>query len=133
MRVAGLRRTKNDIVVEQIKDVLKAESFKDLLMRSLDSMQQLERLKVFRHISLRLDTIKGSRKRKGAELGAEVDLAAAGDESIEVTFVVKELGSLSSTIAANAGTQSGDAVSCTGYMCSVLCVNFFVGYVKDRK
>ena len=108
VRVAGLKRTKNDIVVEQIKDVLKATSLKELIYKSLDSVRQLDQLNIFRNISIRLDTDK---KRKGAEPTQEVDLSKVKeDDSIEVTFVVQELGWFSSTIAANAGTQSGDAV-----------------------
>ena len=122
VRVAGLNRTKNDIVVEQIRDVLKATSLRDLLVRSLNSMRQLEQLNIFRHVSIRLDTDKSAKVKwaeskeevgpKGEESKQEVDLSHIKDEdSIEVMFVVKEHGWISSTIAANAGTQSGDAVS----------------------
>ena len=120
VRVAGLKRTKNDIVVEQIKDVLKATSLRELIFKSLDSMQQLERLNIFHHVSLFLDTdksakVKGAKskaKGRGVKSKQEVDSSGIRNEdSIEVTFVVEERGLTSYGIAANAGTQSGDAVS----------------------
>ena len=118
VKVAGLKRTNNDIVVEQVKDVLKTESLRELLFTCLESARRLEQLNIFRRVSLLLDTDKTSRPKGaesrgegGAESGQEVDLSNVRDgDSIEVTFVVKELGWFSSTIAANAGTQSGDAV-----------------------
>lgn len=131
VRVAGLARTKNDIVVEQIKDVLKATSLKELLLRSFDSVNKLEQLKIFRHISIRLDTNKDARAStrgsatKGEEPRQEVDPSRIKEnDSIEVTFVVKELGWFSSTIAANAGTQSGDAVS--KYICACTYMNHVI-------
>lgn len=138
--MAGLKRTKNDIVVEQIKDVLKAKSLRDLLVRSIDSLHQLEQLNIFRHVAIRLDTDKTPNKGvepkremldtdKGAEPNREVDTLSKikEDDSIEVTFVVKELGWFSSTIAANAGTQSGDAVSwCLRYESYILLVTYQV-------
>ena len=116
VKIAGLKRTKNDIVVEQVRDVLKTESLRELLFTCLESARRLEQLNIFRRVSLLLDTDKRSRMKgagSGAESGQqEVDLSNVKDgDSIEVTFVVKELGWFSSTIAANAGTQSGDAVS----------------------
>lgn len=125
VRVAGLKRTKSDIVVEQIKDVLKVTSLRELIFNSIDSMKQLERLNIFNNVSLFLDTDK-SAKAKGAEpkvkVGTErvepkqeLDLSCIRNEdSVEVTFFVEERGLTSYGIAANAGTQSGDAVSeCT--------------------
>ena len=120
--MAGLKRTKNDIVVEQIKDVLQATSLRELLFKSIDSMNQLERLNIFNNVSIFLDVDK-SAKAKGAEPKAEVgtegveskwemDLSRIRNEdSVEVTFFVEERGLTSYGIAANAGTQSGDAVS----------------------
>ena len=122
VRVAGLKRTKNDIVVEQIKDVLKATSLRELIFKSIDSMNELQRLNIFKNVSIFLDTDK-SAKAKGAEPKAEVltegveskrevGLSRVGNEdSVEVTFFVEERGLTSYGIAANAGTQSGDAVS----------------------
>ena len=95
IHVAGLQRTKNDIVVEQVKDILHATSLQDLLMRSLEALQKLQELNTFKHVDIQLDTVKGEGGRR---------------EGVEVMFVVEEYGWLASTIAANAGTQSGDAV-----------------------
>ena len=95
IHVAGLQRTKNDIVVEQVKDILHATSLQDLLMRSLEALQKLQELNTFKHVGIQLDTVKSEGGRR---------------EGVEVMFVVQEYGWLTSTIAANAGTQSGDAV-----------------------
>ena len=136
VRVAGLRRTKNDIVVEQIKDVLKATSLRELLLKSLDSMQQLERLNIFHHVSLFLDTNKSAKvkgegsKARRMESKQEVDLSCIRNEdSIEVTFVVEEKGLTSYGIAANAGTQSGDAVSA----CIILYMYSIAGIFHQKK
>lgn len=116
VRVAGLKRTKNDIVVEQIKDVLKATSLSELIFRSLDSAKQLERLNIFRRVSVKLDTDKRAKvkRTKGVEPSPEVGVSrvtVTGKDSIEVLFLVEERGWLSSSVGASAGTQSGDAVS----------------------
>ncbi|XP_064399710.1 sorting and assembly machinery component 50 homolog A-like [Halichondria panicea] len=94
VQVAGLIRTKNDIVVEHIKDVLQASSLKELFVKALTSMEQLQDMKVFKNVSLKIDTDK----RAGLER-----------EGVEVTFLVQELGWLKAMLGAHAGTQSGDA------------------------
>ena len=126
VRVAGLKRTKNDIVVEQIKDILKVTSLRELFFRSIESMKQLERLNIFNNVSIFFDTDKSAKlkaKKEGVEPKAEVveggvesrqevDLSRiSSDDSVEVTFFVEERGLTSFGVAANAGTQSGDAVS----------------------
>ncbi len=103
VHVEGLQRTKTDIVVEQVKEVLRADSLQQVLYRSVLSAQRLEQLGVFRHVGIKLDTVKDGRGKA---------------EGLEVTFVVKELGKVTSSLAANAGTQSGDAVSGS---CCVMC------------
>ena len=112
IHVAGLQRTKNDIVVEQVKDILHATSLQDLLMRSLEALQRLQELNTFKHVDIQLDTVKGEGRRR---------------EGVEVMFVVEEYGWLASTIAANAGTQSGDAVRERVCMCVCVCVSVCVG------
>ncbi len=94
--VSGLVKTKNDIIVEQIRDVLQASSLKDLFVKALTSMERLQDMKVFNNVSIKIDMDKrGGREREG----------------VEVTFLVQELGWIKSTMSAHAGTQSGDAVS----------------------
>ena len=128
VRVAGLKRTKNDIVVEQIKDVLKVTSLRELFFKSIDSMKQLQRLNVFNNVSIYFDTDKSAKDRKGVEPREEVVAGGVesrqevglsrvkAEESVEVTFFVEEKGLTSFGIAANAGTQSGDAVSPCVYL-----------------
>lgn len=69
-----------------------------MLVKSFESLQKLNELNIFKHVDLRLDTAKD---RHGNAKG------------LAVTFLVTEHGRLKSTIAANAGTQSGDTVSST--------------------
>ena len=89
-------RTKADIIAEQVKDVLKAKTLQEALLKSLESQQRLHDLEIFKNVSIYLDAPKNS---------------AGSHDGIEVTFRVKEYRMLASSVAANAGTQSGDAVS----------------------
>ena len=123
--VAGLKRTENDIVVEQVKDVLKATSLQELYFKSLESMSQLKQLNIFKDVYVFLDTDKkrGKVNKKGVESKPEVgtkgvesrsDLHSSrirSEDSVEVIFFVQEKGLTNFGVAANAGTQSGDAVS----------------------
>jgi hypothetical protein len=119
VRVAGLKRTKNDIVVEQIKDVLEATSLHELYVKSLESMTQLKRLNIFKDVYIYLDRDKRGAKgnKKGVEPKAEVRTKGVwskhvrSEDSVEVIFFVEEKGLTNFGIEANAGTQSGDAVS----------------------
>lgn len=94
VRVVGLVRTKADIVAEQVKDVLKAKTLQEALLKSLESKQRLKDLEIFKNVSIELDAPKNG---------------AGSHDGMEVTFHVKECRMLTSSIAANAGTQSGDA------------------------
>ena len=123
--VAGLKRTENDIVVEQVKDVLKATSLQELYFKSLESMSQLKQLNIFKDVYVFLDTDKkrGKVNKKGVEPKAEVGTKGVesrpdvhssrirSEDSVEVIFFVQEKGLTNFGVAANAGTQSGDAVS----------------------
>ena len=123
--VAGLKRTENDIVVEQVKDVLKATSLQELYFKSLESMSQLKQLNIFKDVYVFLDTDKkrGKVNKKGVGPKAEVGTKGVesrpdvhssrirSEDSVEVIFFVQEKGLTNFGVAANAGTQSGDAVS----------------------
>lgn len=99
VNISGLLRTKNDIIIEQVKPVLKASTLKDVLVHSLESMERLRELDIFKTVRIRLDATP--RGERGGVAG----------RGVVVTFLVSEYGRASSTLAANAGTQSGDAVS----------------------
>ena len=113
--MVGLKRTKNDIVTEQVKEVLTSTNLLEvscknsgwgnywvwlvstqLFANSLESVDKLKSLNAFKEVNLELDACR--------DASGELDGA-------EVTFNVKENGLLASSISANAGTQSGDAVS----------------------
>ena len=94
VRVVGLLRTKADIVAEHVKDVLKAKTLHEAIIKSFESKQRLSDLEIFKNVSIHLDAPKNS---------------AGSYDGMEVTFHVKEYRMLASSVAANAGTQSGDA------------------------
>ena len=95
VQVSGLNRTKNDIVVAQVRDILGATSLQNLLVESLQAVERLKQLKVFKFVSVVFDTDQDSK-------------------GVQVVFYVKERSVFSLTVGATAGTQSGDAVSVLG-------------------
>ncbi|XP_019849234.1 PREDICTED: sorting and assembly machinery component 50 homolog [Amphimedon queenslandica] len=94
VQVLGLNRTKNDIVTEQVKDVLKSENLLELVANSLESVDRLKSLNAFKEVNLEF----GACRNKMGKI-----------DGTAVTFRVKENGLIASSISANAGTQSGDA------------------------
>ncbi|CAI8027878.1 Sorting and assembly machinery component 50 homolog [Geodia barretti] len=98
VKISGLVRTKNDIVVEQIKDVLKANRLQDVLLESVVSMEKLNSLNVFKSINIRLDATNGEEEEGGGD----------SEKGVIVTFQVREKKRVKSSLGANVGTQSGD-------------------------
>ncbi len=112
----GLVRTKSDIVAEQIKDILEAKTLSEMFIKANEGTEKLKALNIFKHISMVLDTDK-----KGAgnlSNGIQGDGGGEGEDGqvdkMQVTFLVKESGWFKSTLGAEAGTQSGGAVSGMG-------------------
>ena len=66
-------------------------------MLSLQSVEKLRALNIFKQVELQLDTAKDENSE---EIGG-----------LEVSFMVEEYGRISSSLSASAGSQSGDAVS----------------------
>ena len=113
VHVQGLKRTKSDIVVEHVKDVLSARNLLELFRKSEEASERLEALNIFKRVTIELDAKKRSKERGGKqEKGGMVK--GEGERGLEVTFRVKESGRIKSTIGAEAGTQSGGAVSQRG-------------------
>ncbi len=116
VRVEGLKRTKNDIVVEQVKQLLGKRSLNEvsygchdrpltivynivqMLDVSLMCLHQLHSMNVFKEVELLYDV---SRDQEGVVKG------------VEVVYQVKEAGIIHSSLSAHAGAQTSDAVSAT--------------------
>lgn len=108
VHVEGLNRTKSDIVVEQVKDILAVKNLSELLSQSYEAAERLNDLNIFKNVTIVLDTDKA---RLGPKRGGS-DVGGAGEEQrMEVTFLVKEKRRMSASLGAEAGTQSGEAVS----------------------
>ncbi|XP_033106136.1 sorting and assembly machinery component 50 homolog B-like isoform X2 [Anneissia japonica] len=93
VHITGLGRTKNDLVIPQVQDVLKSENFKDVIQRSAEAKLRLEALGIFSSVGVLVDTAKGP---------------GAKPNGMDITFKVKEtrrlLGSAHTTVGNNEGT-----------------------------
>ena len=59
IHIDGLGRTKDEIAIEQVKDVFQASTFKELIERSGEAKLKLERLGIFTGVGVLIDTSKG--------------------------------------------------------------------------
>lgn len=94
VRVEGLRRTKTDIVVEQIKDVFDVRNLVELATKAEAAADKLREMDLFKFVDVILDTAKPREGGRGTEGG------------VEVTFVVKEGGRFKGSFGGHGGTQS---------------------------
>ncbi|XP_041366176.1 sorting and assembly machinery component 50 homolog [Gigantopelta aegis] len=74
--VDGVSRTKNDIIVSQVQELLAAKSFSEMVFRSNEVKLHFEQLGLFKNIHILIDTYKGE---------------CARDNAYEVKFDVNEL------------------------------------------
>eukprot|EP00058_Branchiostoma_floridae_P005447 XP_002590935.1 hypothetical protein BRAFLDRAFT_285241 [Branchiostoma floridae] len=95
VHVDGLGRTKDDIIVREVKDVLNSTSFEDVILRSHHAKTRLERLGIFKNVGIFIDTSKGPE---------------ADPNGLEVTFEVKELRPLTGTANTMVGNNEGSMV-----------------------
>ncbi|XP_078581194.1 sorting and assembly machinery component 50 homolog [Branchiostoma floridae x Branchiostoma japonicum] len=95
VHVDGLGRTKDDIIVREVKDVLNSTSFEDVILRSHHAKMRLERLGIFKNVGIFIDTSKGPE---------------ADPNGLEVTFEVKELRPLTGTANTMVGNNEGSMV-----------------------
>ncbi|XP_071957142.1 sorting and assembly machinery component 50 homolog B-like [Antedon mediterranea] len=95
VHIEGLKRTKNDLVVPQVQDLLKSKDFKDIIQKSAEAKLRLEALGIFTSVGVLIDTAKGP---------------TAKSNGMDITFKVKEtrrlLGSAHTTVGNNEGTLS---------------------------
>lgn len=94
LKVTGLCKTKTDIIVEQVKPLLSADSLQDVLLGVQEAQQKLLSLEVFNKVEVLLDTAKGPQAKRN---------------HLDVTFYVEEAGRVKLGMSAHAGRQSGDA------------------------
>ncbi|XP_074659888.1 sorting and assembly machinery component 50 homolog B-like isoform X2 [Tubulanus polymorphus] len=62
--VEGLQRTKDDLVAREVKGVFSASSFSEVVEKANEARYKLEKLGIFKNISLTIDTSKGSDARE---------------------------------------------------------------------
>ncbi len=61
IHIDGLARTKDDIVIEQVKDLFKAGTFKEVIEKSSNAKLRLEKLGIFTGVGVFIDTSKGKK------------------------------------------------------------------------
>ena len=82
------------------------QSLSDLVVRSHEASERLRQMNVFKYVEIVWDTVKSPGGHGAAEGGLVVP-----EETVQVTFMVKESGRVKSTVGVEAGTQSGGGVS----------------------
>ena len=114
VRIEGLKKTKTDIAVEQIKDVLKVKNSVELFIKSYEAAERLQKLNIFKYVNVKLDVDKREREKRKVERGLEGEGEGVNkgtkEDGLEVTFMVKESGRFKGRVGAETGTQSGGAV-----------------------
>ncbi|XP_064600502.1 sorting and assembly machinery component 50 homolog [Liolophura sinensis] len=71
--IDGLGRTKDDLIVKQVKDIFQADNFQEMIRRTHEVKLRLERLGIFKHVAIFVDTSKGpDAKPNGYEVIFEV-------------------------------------------------------------
>lgn len=90
VNIDGLVRTKNDIVMESVKDLFQVEHFEDLVLRSQEIRGRLQELGCFSRVGIHIDT------------------SDTGAKDYVVTFNVEELrrvvGSVNTMVGNNEGS-----------------------------
>lgn len=88
----GVRRTKDDILLQVVDDLLQAQTVQEVVVKAHSVRQQLETLQAFKSIDIVLDTSKGP---------------DATPDGYEVTFNVKEKSRMDGNISLIAGNNDG--------------------------
>lgn len=101
MRIRGLKKTKGDIVAEQIKNLFAVRKFDDLIQGVMEAKENLRQLDIFKSIDVTLDT-SGSSGGKAMR---------SKEEKVDVIFRVQEKGQFHVELGMETGTQAGGAVS----------------------
>ncbi|ESP04678.1 hypothetical protein LOTGIDRAFT_135720, partial [Lottia gigantea] len=59
--IDGLGRTKDDLIIQQVQPIFQADNFEEMVMLSQEVKIKLQRLQLFKHIEIYIDTSKGSK------------------------------------------------------------------------
>jgi len=94
--IDGLARTKNDIVVESVKDLFKVEQFEDLVLTAQGVRGKLKDLGCF------------------SDVGIHIDTSDTGDKDYTVTFQVQEVKRVAGSVNTMVGNNEGSLM--TGIM-----------------
>ncbi|KAK7098539.1 sorting and assembly machinery component 50 homolog A-like isoform X2 [Littorina saxatilis] len=77
--VEGVGRTKDDVIIKEVRPLLKAETFQEMVQKSHEVKQRMEKLGLFKRVGIFIDTAKDS----------------ANKDSYEITFEVREFRPIS--------------------------------------
>eukprot|EP00057_Strongylocentrotus_purpuratus_P016027 XP_011670501.1 PREDICTED: sorting and assembly machinery component 50 homolog B [Strongylocentrotus purpuratus] len=95
VHIDGLGRTKDDLVIRHMKDVLQAKTFKEVIQRTGEAKVKLEGLGVFKSVGVFIDTSKGD---------------GSSAKGLDVTFNVKETRRLTGSAHTAVGNNEGSLV-----------------------
>ncbi|XP_076057434.1 sorting and assembly machinery component 50 homolog A isoform X2 [Oratosquilla oratoria] len=92
VHVDGLDRTKDDIVIQSVRDVFSAVDFQSVILKIHEARVRLEKLGCFKNVGVFIDTYEG---------------ADAVQDSLEVTFEVRETNLLGAKVNTSVGNNEG--------------------------
>jgi len=91
--IDGLAKTKNDIVVESVKDLFKVEHFEDLVLTAQGVRGKLKDLGCF------------------SDVGIHIDTSDTGDKDYTVTFQVQEVKRVAGSVNTMVGNNEGSLMT----------------------
>jgi len=91
--IDGLVRTKNDVVLENVKDLFKVEHFEDLILTAQDVRGKLQELGCFSNVGINIDT------------------SSTGAKDYTVTFQVQELKKVTGSVNTMVGNNEGSLMT----------------------
>ncbi|KAK3881476.1 hypothetical protein Pcinc_014077 [Petrolisthes cinctipes] len=103
VHVDGLARTKDDLVINTVRDVFTAQDFQSVILKIHEVRTRLSKLGCFKEVGVFIDTYEGP---------------DALDDGIEVTFEVRELNLLGAKVNTSVGNNEG-SVSTGGLLKNV--------------
>ncbi|XP_027231761.1 sorting and assembly machinery component 50 homolog isoform X1 [Penaeus vannamei] len=92
VHVDGLARTKDDIVINTVRDVFTAQDFYSVILKIHEARSRLAKLGCFKDVGVFIDTYEGPDAR---------------DDGIEVTFEVREVNFLGAKVNTSVGNNEG--------------------------
>jgi len=91
--IDGLNRTKDDIVMDSVKDLFKVEQFEDLILTAQDVRGKLQELGCFSNVGINIDT------------------SSTGAKDYTVTFQVEELKKVTGSVNTMVGNNEGSLMT----------------------